>query len=240
MSPQWGGVTPFGIQSIAPYMPPGPPALDSQQYADDLNLTEELGGVNSTMRTQDETESAQYWADASGTMTPPGHWNQIAQDVSLRKGLSLAENAQLFFVLNVAVADAGIVCWDAKYTYDFWRPVTAIRNADQDGNPNTTADPNWTPLWPTPAFPEYTSGHSTFSGAASTVLAGFFGTDKVSFSDAGDPSQPYTRSFTSFSQAADEAGMSRIYGGIHFMSANLDGLASGRAIGQYVANHLMQ
>src|SRR5262249_38449246 len=135
--------------------------------------------------------------------------------------------------------DAAIVSWDAKYQDNFWRPVTAIRGADADGNPQTAADPTWTPLIVTPPFPSYTSGHSTFSGAASTVLTAAFGPN-VAFTDAGDPAQSYSRSFTSFSQAADEAGISRIYGGIHYMFDNRDGLASGRALGQYVVDNFLK
>ena len=116
-----------------------------------------------------------------------------------RRASSLVDNAQLFALLNIAAADAGIAAWDAKYTYNFWRPVTAIRNADTDGNPDTTADPTWTPLLDDAAFPSYISGHSTFSGAAATVLAGFFGAT-LAFTDHGDPCQAYTRSFTSFSR----------------------------------------
>jgi hypothetical protein len=142
----------------------------------------------------------------------------------------------MFAMLNMSVADAGIVCWDCKYNYDFWRPITAIREADTDGNPNTTADPNWTPLIKTPPFPEYTSGHSTFSGAASAVLSHLYG-DDYSFSTTSIGLPGVTRNFTSFSQAADEAGISRIYGGIHFMSANLNGLECGEKIGNYVSTN---
>jgi membrane-associated phospholipid phosphatase len=221
------------------FRPAGPPALTSQAYADALNQVQAIGSSTSATRTQDQTDIANFWADGGGTFTPPGHWNQIAQDVSLQRGLSLAENAQMLFALNVAEADSGIASWDAKYAYNFWRPITAIRNAGSDGNAATTSDPAWTPLLVTPPFPSYMSGHSTFSGAASTVLAGFFGAD-LPFTDHGDPAQTFTRSFTSFTAAADEAGLSRIYGGIHYSFDNADGLTTGRSVGQLVVTSLLQ
>ena len=168
---------------------------------------------------------ARFWADGEGTVTPPGHWNRIARSVAAEKKLELAERARLFALLNVAMADASIVCWDCKYRFDFWRPVTAIREVD----------PTWVPLLPTPPFPAYTSGHSSFSGAAAAALVSFFGTDRVRFSSTSDGLPDVTRSFDSFSAAAEEAGASRIYGGIHWAFDNTDGLACGREIGEDVA-----
>ena len=155
------------------------------------------------------------------------------------QALSVLESARLFALLNLAMADAGIVCWEAKYHYNFWRPITAIHLADHDGNATTKAEETWAPLLPTPPFPEYPSGHSTFSGAASAVLAGFFGTDKIRFSIGSDDLSGTRRSFKSFSQAAAESGQSRIYGGIHFPSANREGLESGRAVGKQVAETML-
>jgi hypothetical protein len=234
--PKWGIVQPFAIDAVANFTPPPPPSLTSDVYAQELNQTKEYGSINSTVRTADQTEIAKFWADGAGTYTPPGHWNEIALNVALDRGNNLLDNARMFAMLNMSVADAGIVCWDCKYNYDFWRPITAIREADTDGNPNTTADPNWTPLIKTPPFPEYTSGHSTFSGAASAVLSHLYG-DDYSFSTTSIGLPGVTRNFTSFSQAADEAGISRIYGGIHFMSANLNGLECGEKIGNYVSTN---
>lgn len=169
--------------------------------------------------------------------------------MALAKGTELAENARLFSLLNVALADAGIAAWDAKYHYDLWRPLDVIRQADSDGNPVTTPDPNWLPLVQNPPFPTYTSGHSSFSGAADAVLTDFFGAN-VHFTSQTDghnaPAQRplaeeliVTRSFDSFTEAAEEAGISRIYGGIHFDFDNTAGLASGRAVGSYVAETLL-
>ncbi len=236
LSPGYAFVTPFAMTSPDQFLPPPPPSLDSPEYAAELQQVESLGGVDSTTRTADETAYARFWSDLpSATFTPPGHWNQIAQDASLQGHLNLQTEARLFGELDIALADAGISAWNTKYAYDRWRPVTAIREADTDGNDATTADPNWTPLWTTPAFPAYTSAHSTFSGAAATVLDSFFGTS-FAFTDRGAPTLANLppRQFTSFQQAADEAGFSRIVGGIHFQSDNLAGLAEGRAIGAYV------
>ncbi len=236
-SPQWPHVTPFAMISGFQFRPAGPPALGSAQYAADLNQVKLLGAANSPVRTAEQTLMARFWSDFSYTVTPPGHWNQIAQTVSAQNGLSLQQTARLFALLNVAMADAAIAVWDAKYLYNFWRPVTAIHEADNDGNPDTMADPNWAPLLNTPSFPEYVSGHSTFSSAAATVLRRFFGTDNVPFSVGSDAVPGVIRSYTSFAAVADEIGMSRIYGGIHFLSADLDGLNLGRAIGEHVDDH---
>jgi len=155
-----------------------------------------------------------------------------------KRGLSMDENARLFALLNVALADAGICCWECKFKCDLWRPVTAIHKAKELKTEKLSADAEWTPLLNTPPFPSYVSGHSTFSGAAAGALAKFFGTDEVSFSTTSDALPGVVRSFKSFSDAAAEAGMSRIYGGIHYDFDNTDGLKVGREIGEYVAaNH---
>lgn len=237
--PQWGQVKTFGIPAteLVNNACTPPPALTSEQYAIELNQVKDLGATNSTTRTADQTEIAKFWADGAGTFTPPGHWNQIAQDVARDNFNSLIDNARLFAALNVAQADAAICCWDTKYSYNFWRPITAIRQADTDANAGTTADTTWTPLLATPNFPSYTSGHSTFSGAGAAVLTSLYG-ESYKFSTTSPGLPGVTRSFTSFHQAADEAGMSRIYGGIHFMSDNTAGLAAGKKIGEYVTENL--
>jgi PAP2 superfamily/Bacterial Ig-like domain len=237
--PGWGGVKPFAMTSDAQFRPDAPPAMDGAQYASEYNQTKQIGSLNSTTRTADQTETALFWADGGGTYTPPGHWNQIAEQVTVKQRTSLIDNARLFAALNISLADAGISCWEAKYTYKSCRPITAIRNGENDNNPLTVGDTTWQPLIVTPPFPEYTSGHSTFSGAASTVLASFFGAN-YSFSTNSLGLPGTNRQFTSFSQAADEAGMSRIYGGIHYMSANLAGLDAGRKLGSYVVNNFVK
>ena len=237
--PQWAFLMPFAMNSPTQFRPPPPPSLDSEDWAFDYQYTLELGSTGSTFRTDDQTQIALFWADGAGTETPPGHWNHIASDLAHAQNLSLEENARLFALLNLALADAAICAWDAKYGDNWWRPVTAIRAGDTDGNDLTLPVANWAPLIVTPPFPEHTSGHSTFSGAGAVVLARFFGTDEIAFSSGSDFLPGIVRHFDSFSEAAIEAGMSRIYGGIHFMSANIGGLEAGAEIGHWVVDHTL-
>lgn len=241
MLPQWGNVTPFVIQLGAQFRPPAAPALNTAEYAEQVNYVKRIGARKSSVRTDEQTLIAQFWGYGPGSATPPGHWNQIAAAVSARHNSAgearpntLEENARLFALLNFALADAAIVSWDCKYTANFWRPITAIQEADTDGNDATTADREWAPLLDTPPFPEYTSGHSTFSAAAAVVLSDFFGTDRVQFEIGSDDLPGTTRSFATFTEAARESGISRIYGGIHFPAANRHGLSTGAAVGEYV------
>jgi membrane-associated phospholipid phosphatase len=237
--PGWSAVKPFGIPSASVFLPPPPPALGSPEYVAEVAEVKMLGSWSGSPRTADQTQIAFFWADGAGTATPPGHWNQIAAAVADSRGLGLAETARLLAMLDVALADAAIAAWDAKYHYDVWRPVTAIRQAEEVAATAAFGDDTWTPLLPTPPFPEYVSGHSTFSAAAATVLAACFGTDDIPFVAVSDAFGPgVTRSFSSFSAAAAEAGMSRIYGGIHFASGNVAGADLGQAIGGYVATRL--
>jgi membrane-associated phospholipid phosphatase len=238
--PQWGFVTPFAIPTSSFFRPNGPRALESARYAADLNEVKALGGENSTARTAEQTEIALFWADGAGTVTPPGHWNVIAQDVATARRITMRRNARLFALLNVAMADAAIAAWDAKYTYNFWRPVTAIHAANTDGNPATAPDAAWMSLIITPPFPDYISGHSTFSGAAAAVLSLFYGTPRIPFSTTSDALPNVVRDFRGFLQAAREAALSRMYGGIHFRSANEDGLAVGSEIGAWTFKKTMR
>jgi hypothetical protein len=232
--PQWPSVTPWCLKSGSELRGPAPPALGSVEYTRSFREVKLLGRVDSHDRTADQTQIALFWADGPGTATPPGHWLLIAQGVSQAQQLSLAANARLFALLGLAVADAGILSWDQKYYYNNWRPITGIQNADSDGNPKTASDPGWTPLIATPPFPSYTSGHSTFSGSSARLLELFFGTDQQSFSTTSDGLPGVTRSFTTFSAAAEEAGQSRIYGGIHWQYDNQVGLATGRTLAEHV------
>ncbi|NJM61989.1 MAG: phosphatase PAP2 family protein [Oscillatoriales cyanobacterium RU_3_3] len=238
LAPQWPEVTPFAMTSGSQFRPSGPPALDSAKYAEEFNYVKEIGKIDSLTRTPDQTAIAKFWANGAGTFTPPGHWNQIAEEASTLNAQSLEDSARLFALLNITLADAAISCWDTKYHYNFWRPITAIRQADSDNNPNTTADAQWTPLLENPPFSEYTSGHSTFSGAADAVMNSVFGSD-YGFGDRGDRTINTLRTYENFSEAADESGISRIYGGIHFMSANVDGLNAGRNLGNYVVRNFL-
>ena len=238
--PEWASVQPFALRNVTEYRPVGPPAMSSNEFAQSYREVKAIGSLNSTTRTRDQTEIARFWADGEGTVTPPGHWNQIAQTVAIERKNTLAGNARLFAMLNVAMADAAIACWDCKYHFDFWRPVTAIRNADRLKDRAFESDPDWVPLLPTPPFPSFTSGHSTFSAAAAAVLAHCFGRDVVRFTTKSDGLPGVTRTFARFSDAAEEAGMSRIYGGIHYDFDNRDGLAGGKKIGEYVSRSFFQ
>jgi hypothetical protein len=240
LSPQWGQVTPWAMTSSTQFLPPPPPSVDSAAYATAFNEVKSLGATNSTTRTLDETLYADFWADVPGrSVTPPGHWDEIAEVVSLKHHLNLVQDAHLFALLNIGLADAAINCWGCKYVYNYWRPVTAIRDARaSQTNPATTSDPNWTPLWNTPNFPSYDSGHSTFSGTACAILTALFG-PAAHFTVGSDDMPGYTRSFASFTHAAGEAGESRVVGGIHFQFDNTPALSAGQDLGNYVADNFL-
>src|SRR3989440_6277901 len=230
--PQWGFVVPFGMSSSSQFRPPGPPSLDSEQYAADYNEVKALGAAVGSTRTEEQSQIALFWADGAGTETPPGHWNSIAQIIAAAQGNTLEENARLFALLNLAMADAAICAWDAKYTFHFWRPVTAINFAEPDLI--------WASFIVTPPFPDYVSGHSTFSGAAATVLALFYSTEDLPFTTGSDSLSGVYRSFPTCLDAAEEAALSRLYGGIHFRSANEDGLQAGISIGEWTNSNYLQ
>ena len=238
--PGWGNVTPFGMSSGSQFRPAAPPALTSAQYTAAYEEVRQYGAATGSLRTPEQTEIALFWADGGGTETPPGHWNSIAQDVAAAQGNDLLENARMFGLLNIALADAAISAWETKYTYNHWRPVAGIREGDTDGNGDTAQDAAWTPLIATPPFPAYTSGHSTFSSAAARILAQFFGSDAIPFATDSDGLPGVVRNFTSFTQAALEAGQSRIYGGIHWQYDNQAGLAAGSLIGDYIFGNYMR
>lgn len=235
--PHWGSVQPFALSTSSQFRPVAPPTLNSPEYAASVNEVQVIGAQNSATRTADQTSIARAWAFGGGTVTPPGAWNRIAQD--LAGGNTIAENARMFAMLNVAMADAGIASWDAKYLYDLWRPIHAIREAGIDGNDGTVQDAAWLPLLtPSPPFPSYTSGHSTFSRAAADILAFFLGTDAINVNFAGDFGE--MRLLTSLDGAANEAGLSRIYGGIHFDFDNVAGQWAGANIADWVtANYFL-
>lgn len=231
---RWGNVTPFVLKSSSQYRPKAPYAVTSKKYAADFNEVKSLGALHSTTRTPEQTEIALFWVEGS-----PQGWNRIARTVSVQHGLDLWENARLFGLLNLASADAYIADFANKYFYEFWRPITAVREAGRDGNPQTVADPTWESLVLIGPVPEYPSGHSGQGGAMSEVLARFFG-DKVSFSTTATTQPGVTRSFTSFSQAAQENGNSRIYVGFHFRHAVTEGIKLGSKAGKVAFNHYLR
>jgi len=240
LAPHWRYVDLFCLPELESYVPGPPPALDSAEYAAALNEVKAIGGKNSVVRTPEQSEIAVFWSDFSYTAMPPGHWFEIAATVALDRNNTLAENARMFALLSLAQADAAIVCWEAKYRYNLWRPITAIRLADADGNPATEPDAAWDHFLAAPPFPAYTSGHSTFSKASAQVLTEFYGTDAVAFTATSDSLPGVTRTFQSLAACADEIGLSRIYGGIHYPFDNRAGKACGAKIGSYVfANYLL-
>jgi len=252
--PTWGEVTPFVMSSGDQFRPRPPYDLTSQEYAADFNEMKELGSISSTTRTATQTQVAFFWFENS-----PMRWNRIARTVSENAGLDMWDNARLFGLLNVAEADGYIGNWDAKQFYDRWRPETAIRLADIDGNPDTVADVNWTPLWgASGATPEYDSGHTIEGAAAAAVLADVFHTDHVTFdvcsysfgispvpsafttaNNCGGAS-PIIRTYHSFSQAAEENGLSRIWIGWHFRNAVEMGYKHGTQIGRRALNRFFK
>ena len=231
MQPQWGQVTPFTLLTANQLRLPPPPALDGEAYARDYQEVQRVGGKASPARTADQAESVRFWYEGS-----PQGWNRIARVAAEPRRLDAWEQARLFALLNAAMADGFIAAADTRYHYDFWRPVTAIRAGDTDGNAATSADPAWESYVNTPPMPDYPSTHSVLGGAAATVLGRLFGTDQVAFSvTSGAPFPGITRSFVSFSQAARENAESRILGGVHFRSACEAGLALGQRIGRRAA-----
>jgi hypothetical protein len=233
--PQVAHATPFAMTSPSQFRPAGPPALRSVQYTFDFNEVKAIGSRTSSTRNPEQTEIAKFWDDNAGV-----HWNLIAVSLAADGQTSLLENARLFVLLNIAMADATIAAWDAKFFYNFWRPVTAIRLADTDRNRSTSPDPTWLPLRSlTPAHSDYPSNHSAISGAAAAVLAAHFG-DHVTFTSTSGTLPGVIRTHTSFSAAAEEVNDARVYNGIHFRTACSDGRAMGDTIADYVIANLAQ
>jgi hypothetical protein len=234
VTPWLAVMTPFAMPAPEYFRPQGPPDLDSAAYAADFLEVKSLGRATGSSRTADQTVIAFFWTDNTFS-----HWNRIAVSVALERRTSLAQNARLFALLNIAMADAGIAVWDAKFLYRFWRPFSAIPQADSDDNPLTLADPAWTSLVLTPNHQEYPSGHGGLSGAAARVLARLFG-DNTTFTHRTDTAPFAPRTHHSFSAAADEANNSRVYGGIHFRSAVKDGRTIGDQVGRLVMDTLLR
>lgn len=237
--PYWGKTKPFGILSGDQFRQDGPPKFFSDEYARDYLEIKDYGAKNNSKRSADQTQMALFWADGAGTVTPPGHWNQIAIEIAKNKNLDLIESSRLMTLLNIAMADSAISAWDMKFFYNCWRPITAVQEAERDDNTQTQTQLGWEPLLSTPPFPDYVSGHSTFSGAAATTLALYFESDRMQFITASEDLPGVIRSFSRFSEAADEAGKSRVYGGIHYEFANRDGKKAGKKVAEFVFNNLL-
>jgi hypothetical protein len=225
-----GHVKPFLIKSASAFRTAGPPALTSSQYAKEINEVEAIGSVNSTLRTTDQTQAAIWWQDRHLS-----EWD-IKRQIAVNQHLNTLQAARMFAIADLAAADAGIACFNEKEAWMRWRPVTAIREADTDGNPATVADPAWTPLLVTPPHPDYTSGHTCFTAATMGSLAFFYRTDRMAFS-AFSADSGTTRSFTRFSQALAEVTEARIWGGIHTRAADVQGAKIGLAVVGYVTGN---
>jgi hypothetical protein len=228
----WSKVTPFALESASQFRPGPPPDLQSDTYADDLNEVKSLGIVNSTTATADQALTGSFWNGAI-----QNYWNEIAQTAVLAAGLTIPESARLFALLNLTFADDVIAFYDAKYTYNFWRPVTAIRAADTDNNPETVADPNWLPeVGKTTPDPSYPGAHAVISGSGGFLLRSFFEQDQFNFNVTSEVLPGVERSFSSFSAAAQEATLSRIFAGVHFRTD----LTIGKDLGEYVAHFVLE
>ncbi|MEM6478750.1 MAG: vanadium-dependent haloperoxidase [Pseudomonadota bacterium] len=240
--PGWGKLSPWSVADVTVFRPRDFPDYSSREFERQLQKVHALGSSNSTERTADQAEIAFFWEDGPRGVTPPGHWQIIAMDLLQRRSMGLSEQARAMAMLSMAQADAGIATWDCKFAMDVVRPETVMRKgAINTPLAQSLYDPNWMTLIPTPPFPAYTSGHSMFSSTSARMIAKIIGRDRVNFSGAAPdlinwPSQltGVRRSWTRLSQAAEEGGMSREYGGIHWEADNTEGMRLGRAIADEV------
>jgi hypothetical protein len=242
-APWVGNVRPFLVPSAGMLRTDGPNPLTSAEYAEDFNEIKELGSLTSITRTPDQTDAAIFWQDQAMAL-----WNRIFRMLAASQHLNIVDSARFFAMENLAAADALIGCWNDNYYYWFWRPITAIREADTDGNPATEADPTWLPLFDpstpvcnppllfTPPFPDHPSGHCSATSAFVQTLQNFFGTDKISFSAFSNKSCT-TRSFERFSDALKEVIDARVWAGIHFRTADVQGAVIGNKVAHYLRKH---
>jgi hypothetical protein len=238
-------LTPFLIESPSQFRSAGPNALTSAAYAEEFAEVKEIGALNSSTRTADQTTAAIFWQ-----APPAALWNRLARDLSAEHDISVAKEARLLAMINLAAADGAIACWNEKYYWNFWRPRAAIQEAGTDGNPATVADPAWEPLFHpstattppliTPPFPEHPSGHGCVSGAVLHTLRAFFGTNDVAFDvhSGRFPGQP--RHFGRFTRALQEIIDARVWGGIHFRTADVQGAVIGKKVARYMRRHYFQ
>jgi hypothetical protein len=233
--PHLGAVTPFSLKSADQFPAKARPALSSAEFARDYNEVKRLGGRTSTERTAEQTAIAFFWL---GNEVPV--WSAAARTAATAKTLSLNDNARLFALMHMAAADASIAAFKIKYSSNYWRPITAIRNGAAAGNGAITADPNWEPLLVTPPHPEFPSGHCILSGAYAQVLHDFFQSDEIKFTHVYPPGRGLMRTYTSFSQMAQEMEDARVFSGIHFRSTDVESTELGRKIGAHVIASSMQ
>jgi hypothetical protein len=245
-APWIGNVRPFLVPSAEMLRTDGPNALTSAEYAEDFNEIKEVGSLTSITRTPDQTDAAIFWQDHAHAL-----WHRIFRALAASQNLNIVDSARLFAMETVAAADASIGCWNDKYYWQFWRPITAIREADTDGNPATEPDPTWLPLFDpatpvchppllvTPPFPDHPSGHTCNTGAFVYTLQNFFGTDRIAFSAFSNKSCT-TRTFERFSDALKEVIDARVWAGIHFRTADVQGAVMGNKVAHYLERHYFQ
>ena len=226
-------VKPFLLESGSQFRTDGPHALDSRRYAREFQEVKEIGSLTSATRSADQTDAALFWSEG------PAIWTRVARDLTDRYGLGIADTSRLFAMQYLTGADSLIATWDDKARWLFWRPITAIREAEHDGNAATEADAGWLPLINNPPYPDQPSGLSAVSSAMAETLADFFGTDRVRFSALGVNSKT-TRSFKRFSQAVQEVVDARVWSGIHFRLADEDGARIGRRVARYRNRHYFE
>lgn len=237
---QFPQVTPFALTSGAQFAPNPPPALASARYAADLNEVKALGSATSATRTADQTQIARLWANVNTPTTVWFVWNNVARAVAVSRGQTTAQNARLFALLNIAFHDALQTTMASKFVHGLWRPVTAIRRADEDGNPDTEPDANWSPLIGSPPYPTYAGNHAAIGTSQSTILGLFFGRDDIPFEHTWEGAGGATRSYEGFTVMANEEERSRVYGGIHFTFDQVAGQSAGRNVANYVFLNFMK
>ena len=231
---QWGSVTPWAMEHGSQFRPGPPPRLTSPEWARDYNEVKDLGGTKSTLRTAEQTGIARFWI-----ITGPEISDPIVRQLASSPGRSLIQNARLFALVEMATADAYIAVFDAKYTFNFWRPITAIRNGDVDGNDATSRDPAWEPVIETPLHPEYPCAHCITAAAARAVLEAEFGTGPHALSMTSPTAPGIERKWTSIEEFAEEVAAARIYGGIHYRNSTEVAKGMGARIGELtVQNYL--
>jgi hypothetical protein len=237
-APWLGNVTPFTLTRPSQFRAATPPALTSREYARDYNEVKALGALNNSARTPEQTDLAHFWAGSYTVI-----WNQVLRDIAGARVDNIADSSRLFALAEMAIADALIASWDSKSYYVYWRPITAIQEGDNDGNPRTAGDTGWQSLIAAPAYPDYTSGANAFAGAATHALEHFFGTDHMTFSVTTTNTGPTlqdTRTFGRFSDAAEEVVDARVYLGIHFRFADTAARKQGKQVAGWVFKNFLR
>lgn len=237
---QFPAVVPFATTSGTQFAPNPPPALTSAEYAASLNEVKEIGSATSTTRTAEQTQIAQLWANVNTPTSVWFVWNNVARNVAISRNNTTVENARLFALMNISFHDALQTTMASKFVHGLWRPVTAIRRADEDGNPDTEPDVNWTSLLGNPPYPTYAGNHAAIGTSQSTILGLFFGRDDIQFQHTWEGSGGATRSYGGFTAMANEEERSRVYGGIHFTFDQVAGQSAGRNVANYVFLNFMK